>query len=73
MSVREGKVGQVGTARLRHTQRVEGKQAGQHVIVATGQPRLDQERSELGAIEPGAGWTPATPGAAGRARPENAR
>lgn len=52
MAVRQGEIGQVSTASLGHAKRVEGKQARQHMVVATGQPRLDKEGPELVAIKP---------------------
>ncbi len=51
MAVGQRQVGQLGTAGFRHAQRVQREQAGQGVVVATGQPGLDQERAELGAVK----------------------
>jgi len=51
VTVRERQVDQIGSARFRHAQGVEGEQTGQCVVVATGKTGLDEERAELGPVE----------------------
>jgi hypothetical protein len=55
VAVGHGEVGQVSAAGFGHAQRVESQQTGQHVIDAASQAGLDQERTELAAVETEAG------------------
>ena len=51
VTVSQGEVGQVGVAGLGDTQGVEREQASERMVVAARQPRLDEEGSELRAVE----------------------
>ena len=51
VTVGQREVGQVRVAGLGDAQGVEREQAGEYMVVAARQSRLDEERSELGAVE----------------------
>jgi hypothetical protein len=51
VAVGERKITEICSAGFGYSQRVEREQAGQHVVVATGQPGLDEERAKLGPVE----------------------
>jgi hypothetical protein len=51
VAVGDREVVQVSTARFGHPQRVESKQAREHVVVATGQAGLHEERAEFVSVQ----------------------